>query len=111
MHRALHVVTLRILLRGTCCLCLSGLLLSALGQTNVETDVPSQETLHNLAPVGGIARQLSYFLAAALLVLAGALTVFRYRSGPSLYKAASDAHWDVDAQADVGDRVDASEVM
>jgi hypothetical protein len=112
MHRVLHAVTLRMILIGAFCMCLPGLLPSALGQTNVEGDILPPGTLHNLGPVGGPVRWFFFFLTAALLVLVAVLGVLRYRVvGKTLYKAASDAHWNADSQADVADQVDASEVL
>jgi hypothetical protein len=111
MHRVLHTVTLRMILIGAFCMCLPGLLTSALGQTNTEGDILPAGTVHNLAPVGGPVRWFFFFLAAALLVLVAGLAVLRYRVGSSLYKATSDVHWDSDAQADVGEQVDVTEVL
>src|ERR1041384_8724900 len=111
MHRVLHAVTLRIILLGAFCICLTGLVPSILAQARLDGDLTQPETLQSLRPVAGFARMFFFFLAGALLLLGGVLTALRYRVGPSLYKAASDAHWTADAQADVGEKIDATEVL
>ncbi len=89
---------------------MASLLASALGQTNLDTDIPQAASLHNLSPLAGILRLALWFLAAALLLVAAVMLGLRYRLNTNLYKAAFDAHWDEDAQEDAGERVDAGEV-
>jgi hypothetical protein len=110
MHRVLHTVTLRMILVGGFCVGLAGLVPSALGQTNLSAEIPQAENVHDLSPMAGFLRLGLWSLAAALLVIAAALTALRYRVTTSLYKTASDAQWDADAREDAGERVDASEV-
>jgi hypothetical protein len=112
MHVALHTVALRITLLAAFFMNLAESIPHALGQTNVEADIPPPESMHNLRPMAGFVRTLLWFFAAALFVVAIILTTLRYRvAGTPLYKASSDEHWDADALAVAAERVDAEEVM
>ena len=110
MHLVLHTVIWRMILVGGFCVGLAGLVPSALGQTNLNAGIPQAESVHDLSPMAGFLRLGLWSLGAALLVIAAALTALRYRVTTSLYKTASDAQWDADAQEDAGARIDASEV-
>ena len=98
------------ILVGGFCMGLAGLVPSALGQTNLDAGIPQTENVHDLSPMAGFLRLGLWSLGAALLVIAAALTALRYRVTTSLYKTASDAQWDDDAQEDAGERIEASEV-
>ena len=111
MHLVRHTVTRRMILVGGFCLGLAGLVLSALGQTNLDADILQTENFHNLSPIARFVRLFLWSLAAMLLVIAAVLTVLRYRVDTSLYKTSSDAQWNADAREDAGERVESSEVI
>lgn len=89
---------------------LAGLVLSALGQTNLDADIVPTEHYHDLSPLASFLRWVLWFLAALLLVVATALAALRYRATTSLDKTVSDERWDEDAREEAGERVEASEV-
>ncbi len=110
MHAVLHTVTLRVIQAGGLCIGLAGLIPSALGQTNVDADIPQAASVHNLSPLAGILRAALWCLGGALLIVAVIMIGLRYRLSTNLYKAASDKQWNEDAEEDAGERVDATEV-
>jgi hypothetical protein len=110
MDLVLRSLTLRIIWVGGFCLGLAGLVPFALGQTNLDADIPQAATLHDLSPLAGIVRLAFWFLAAALLIVAAVMFGLRQRATAGLYKTASDAQWDDDSREDAGERVDASDV-
>jgi len=111
MHLMLHSVTLRMILVGSFCLGLADLVPSARGQTNLDADTLQTENPHDLSSLAEIVRWFLWCFAATLLVIAAALFVLRSRVTTSLYKTASDAHWDDDAQEEAAERIEASEVI
>jgi len=110
MGVVLQTVAERMIRAGVLCLGLAALVPSALGQTNLDTDIVPTRNVHNLSPLAGYLRVALWSLAAALLVIAGVMTALRYRGVTHLYKLASDAQWTDDAQEVAGERVEASEV-
>jgi hypothetical protein len=110
MGLALHSLTLRMIQAGGFCLGLAGLLPAALGQTNLDAEIPQAASLHNLGPLAGILRLALWLLAAALLIVAAVMVGLRYRLATNLYKASADAQWNEDAQEDAGERAEASEI-
>ena len=110
MYRVLHTLTLWVILAGGFCLGLAGLVPPALGQTNLDAEIPQAAQLHNLSPLAGFLRVALWSLAAVLLIVAAVMIGLRYRVGTNLYKAASDEQWNEDAEQDAGVRIEASEV-
>ena len=111
MHPALRTVALRIILVGTFFMGLAESVSYALGETNVEADIPAPESLHNLGPMAGLVRSLLWFLGAALFILVAVLTALKYRGGTDMYKLSTDEHWTTEALEVAGERVDATEVI
>ena len=107
----LHSVALRMTLVGSFCLGLAGLVPFALGQTNLDPDFLQTENPHDLSSLAGIVRLFLWCFAATLLVIAAVLYALRSRVTTNLYKTASDAHWDDDAQEEAAERIEASEVI
>ena len=110
MRRVLHIVTRRLILASGLCMGLAGLVPSAFGQTNLDTDILPNENLHKLSSMAGYLRWALWSLAAALLAIAAVLTALRYRVTTNLYRSSSDAQWNDDAQEDAAEQVDESEV-
>jgi hypothetical protein len=95
---------------GGFCVGLAGFVSSALGQTNLDGDIVPTQNVHNLSPMAGYLRLALWFLAAALLAIAGVMLALRYRGVTNLYKLTSDEQWTDDAQEVAGERVEASQV-
>jgi hypothetical protein len=110
MRPEMPSVTLRIRTLGGFCLALAGFALCALGQTNVDSDILQTEHVHNLSPVAGFARLALWFLAAALLIVAGVVLFVRHRVATNLYKLSSDEQWKEDSLEDAAEKVDAETV-
>ena len=110
MHRVLHTLTARIIQAAGLCVWLAGVVPAALGQTNLDADIPQAANLHNLSPLAGILRIALWSLAAVLLIVAAVMFSLRYRMTTNLYKSSSDEQWNEDSVDDAGERVEASEV-
>src|ERR1035437_5374189 len=111
MHLVLHTVTLRVILAGGFYMGLAGLVPSALGQANLDADIPQAASLHNLSPLAGFLRLALWFLGAALLIVAAVMLGLLYRMTTNLYKTSSDAQWNEDAREDAGEWAEASEII
>lgn len=111
MHLKLHTVSLRMILVGGFCIGLALLVASAVGQTNLDADTLPTERFHDLSPIARLLPFVSWVFPTVLLAIAAVLVALRHRAAPSLYQSSSDTQWKDDAQEDVGDRVEVSEVM
>ncbi len=111
MRHVLHYVTARMILAGSFCTVLAGIVPSTFSQTNLDTDILQTEKLHDLSPMAEFLWLVLWFLGAVMLVVGAVLILVRQRAAASLDKTFPDAHWDEDAQEGAGEWVEATEVV
>ncbi len=111
MRFALYSKRLR-LVPGVLLIVMLHLVSSAATPTSLSDDpLSTEQHSPNLGRLAQPMRWVLWLLPGALLGIAVVLTKLRYRVSTNLYKTSSDEQWNQDSRSEVGEQVDAKEVI